>query len=370
MSQIKFAHFNETSAIFNVISENNAILYRLTVRGSNTDSSVKAQVTFNEKVIGTVRPGLNLFIMDASGAIIDEKAFTFSRGARAAYTALSDVLKAMSLNHIAVLFTSDDILPGYEEYMHGTIGSKAWPRDRMLQHSSKISYAGIYSPRLRKIIIECAQATNGPNVDSSAVVDKVYDTFDDLAITGCPSNLVSDPEKYENTEKADFVKWPSDGSEQPLSSSNLRVGDKVMLAFELYTDATAWNAGAKSRLSHNYYQNGTLLSGYVQTSTKSGTWERFEGVFTIPAGATGFKTECIRHPITANTGRALIRNLVITPISGEPKIDVNHSFGVNGIRTTEIGETTDNNPVTNLLKLKHGTKKVTGNNFGEFPNSK
>ena len=365
---IRFAHFDENSATFNSISENNSVMYKLEVRGSNADSTKPARVRFNGiEITGTgFKTGLNFKVLTPEGTLFEEKVFS----GRGSALAMRDYLKSLKGDYVIAIASHNELTPDIvNNEIFTSLGSVSYPADALLKQMPRVSYAAIYSNRMGKIVCEGMQATHGENEDSSIQIEKVYDTVDDLAVTGIPQRFLDYPVEYESTDAEHFelIQWPLNEVSAPLSNFHIKAGDKLAISFELFRDAAAASANVTARFFHNYFLEGQYKTGVRYNARDKDTWEKFEAVYTVPEVVDSVSTGCIRYPTNSNEGVVKIRNILITQISGVVKNDGPTSFGVNGVRTTHIQDNGNfNNPVMQLLNLPRDNKHITSNNFKEF----
>ncbi|EMX5752200.1 hypothetical protein AAHF58_000199 [Escherichia coli] len=365
---ITFAHFDEDSATFTSISENNSVMYKLEVRGSNADSTKPARIRFNGvEIVGTgYENGLNFKVLTPTGQLHEEKVF-YGRGA---VLAMRDYLSLLKGDYIIAMATHGELFADpISDVVFSKMGSVSFPNHILLQQMPRVSYAAIYSTKMGKIVCEGMQATNGEGQNSSIQIEKVYDTIDDLAITGTPQRFLDYPVEYvsEDAEHFELIQWPHDETSAPLEDFNIKAGDKLSISFELFRDSAAAAANVTARFYHNYFTDGQYKTGVRYNASKKDQWEKFEAVYTVPEGVDSVVTGCIRYPTNSNEGIVKIRNILITPISGVVKTTGPTSFGVNGVRTTHIQDNGDfTNPVMSLLKLPRDNKHITSNNFKEF----
>lgn len=365
---IKFAHFDEDSVTFNSISENNSVMYKLEVRGSNADSTKPARVRFNGvEITGQgFETGLNFKVLTPEGQLHEEKVF-YGRGAA---LAMRDYLSLLTGDYIIAMASHGELTPDLvNNEVFDELGSVSYPAYVLLQQMPRVSYAAIYSTKMGKIVCEGMQATNGQGQDSSIQIEKVYDTMDDLAITGIPQRFLDYPVEYvsEDAEHFELVQWPQNEISAPMSEFHIKAGDKLSISFELFRDSAAASANVTARFFHNYFLDGQYKTGVRYNATKKDVWEKFEAVYTVPEGVDSVSTGCIRYPTNSNEGIVKVRNILITQISGVVKNTGPTSFGVNGVRTTHIQDNGDfTNPVMSLLKLPRDNKHLTSNNFKEF----
>lgn len=361
----KFAYFDQDSSTFNSVSENNSVKYKLEVRGSNSDSSKGYFVKFNGNKIGSLwGSGLNVKVLTETGDVTDEKVF-FGRGA---YGAMHEYLKTVSNDKIVVMLSVDQMFQDLAgRNVFESIGAVAFPLD-ILGVLPRISYAAIYLPLLGKVVAEGTVSSMGEGIDSSAYIEKVYDTISDIATTGIPQRIITDMSEHFNTAGNTIKQWPSDTARDPISKYHIKSGDMVWIQFEAFRDGEAAQSGGTTRFYHNYYKDGVYVSGYrMGELTKTGEWEKFSGFFRIPDNVNEVETGVFRFPQDNNIGRVGFRNLIIAQVSGKVKTDGNAAIGVNGVRATDIKDNgTYDNPVMNLLNLPLFSKLIDGNNIKEF----
>lgn len=365
---IKFAHFDEDSATFTSISENNSVMYKLEVRGSNADSTKPARIRFNGvEIVGEgYETGLNFKVLTPTGQLHEEKIF-FGRGAA---LAMRDYLNTIKGDYIIAMASHGELTPDpINDGVFDKLGSVSYPNHILLRQMPRVSYAAIYSVKMGKIVCEGMQATHGEGQDSSIQIEKVYDTIDDLAVTGIPQRFLDYPVEYvsEDAEHFELIQWPRNEISAPLEDFNIKAGDKLSISFELFRDSAAAAANVTARFFHNYFLDGQYKTGVRYNASKKDQWERFEAVYTVPEGVDSVVTGCIRYPTNSSEGIVKVRNILITQISGVVKTTGPTSFGVNGVRTTHIQDNgVFDNPVMSLLKLPRDNKQITSNNFKEF----
>lgn len=366
---IRFAHFDEDSATFTSISENNSVMYKLEVRGSNSDSNKPARIRFNgNEIVGIgYKTGLNLKVLTETGSIFEEKVFSGS----GSYAAMRDYLNDLKGDYVVAIASHGELTADQaSDNILFNLGSISYPNHLFLKIINKVSYAAIFSNKMKKIVCEGMQATNGQGQDSSIQIEKVYDRMDDLAVTGTPQRVIEDFTEYQSTTVDDFemVQYPHEAIYAPLSTYNIKSGDTLLVSAEIFRDEAAKNANISARFFHNYFADGVYKNG-VRVNTQSfNRWEKFERVYVVPEGVDTVVTGCMRYPSNSSEGVVKVRNILVTHISGEVKQDGNTSFGVNGVRTTHIQDNGDfANPVMQLLRLPIDNKRITSNNFKEFP---
>lgn len=368
LNGIKFAHFDQDSSTFNSISENNSILYKLEVRGSNSDSSKQTRIRFNGVEIETnYERGLNLRVLSETGDIIEEKVF-YGRGSS---LALREYLDGLTGDYIIAIASHDELYPDpIADEMFNKLGSASYPNSLLLSQIPRVSYSAIYSNKLKKIVCEGMQVSNGSGVDSSIQIEKVYDTIDDLAVTGVPLRVIDDLTEYQSDSSQNFemVQYPPEETYISIEEYNIKSGDMLLISCDFYRDEEAKNANIHARFFHNYFSDGVYKTGIRISGSQFNNWEHVEKIFIVPDGVDSVVTGCMRYPANSDVGIVKVKNILITHISQEVKQDGNTSFGVNGIRTTSIQDNGDfTNPVMQLLRLPIDNKKITSNNFKEFP---
>ncbi len=93
-----------TPRTFTSISENNSVMYKLEVRGSNADSTKPARIRFNGvEIIGTgYETGINFKVLTPTGQLHEEKVF-YGRGA---VLAMRDYLSLLKGDYIIATATN------------------------------------------------------------------------------------------------------------------------------------------------------------------------------------------------------------------------------------------------------------------------
>lgn len=367
---VKFAHFDEDSATFNTISENNSILYKLDVRGSNSDSTKQTRIRFNDvEIVGNVgyKTGLNLKVLTETGKIVEEKVFS----GVGSYSAMKEYLTSLKGDYIIPIVSHGELT--YDEESENVLfhmGSSAFPNKLMLKQIKKISYAAIYSNKMKKIVCEGFLPTQGNGVDSSIQIEKVYDSINDVGVTGTPQKYIEDYQEYQSSSADDYemIQYPHNEISSPLSKHNLKSGDTILISLELFRNEEAKNANVTARFFNNYFTDDVYSEGIRINAQGYDKWEKIERIYTIPKNVDSVVTGCIRYPSDNPKGIVGVRNIVITHVSGEVKQTGNTSFGINGIRATEVKDNGNfSNPVMQLLILPKDNKHIVSNNLKEFP---
>lgn len=334
----RMAYFDEDSFTTQNMSENNAVKYRLRLKGSNNNSTSPSPAVFiNNTSQLKFNPGrgLTTVIFDSNMQYVAEKTFdTFGDTANACNSCMI-YMDSFGPGFIIAAVSRDAIRSSlaFDEYM-AKKGSKSWPGAELLGKFYRSSAVFLYNTTQQQILAEGYQLTVAQNGDTSITMDFVYDTVDDLGATGLSQFAVSDPNEYNvnNYNGPIFV-------EQPLTELNLAKGDALLCAFDLYTPKSVWDSGGKSRLSINYLKGTTWVSGDAKMNTKPDTWERFEFYTTIPnSDINTLQVKAFRYPSSVTTGVVNVKNVSVSKVLRTDKVTGNAAIGVYGARMNSASE--------------------------------
>lgn len=367
-----------------VLSENNAVKYRLSIAGSCTKSTIRPYVRLQNEAFGpqTFSQGVTTVEVDIkTRTIISTKNYIFDDNENSAVNqAFITYMETLLTNRLIILITdgkyktSDKLTTWFHEH-----GSAAWPTKWDLNHFD-MAYSAFYVSGLNTITAEHVLYNDGKTVEPvSANLDVVFDYFNDIGATGFPRRTIEyDQEAVANPGETEIIRLPiSPGNIQvPLSDYGLVPGNTMYLKAQLFADDVLSSEQSVVELTVRWIDNEGSLVGRptkLQTSDLNpNQWTSFEREVEIPDGAIFFtlyiyKSDGGLTGTPNGTGKA--RNIVFTEMS-RPATPVMRSaeFGVNGIRMNNM---IDNNvPEDLLLTLKDSKTDdrgiVTSAEFREF----
>lgn len=360
------------------LSENNAVKYRLTIRGSNNDSKVvnpTCSVNGTDYGPGAGR-GLNAVVLDTNGAFVERRAFDIYGNVEHRSTIIT-YINSLPVNRIVCLFSfdamhsSDDL----DSFLHN-IGSRCWPGKDFLNKSGwtlyRSSYSAVYNSSLRKICLENFVAGNSTQTeDTRSITEVTFDTHMDIGATGLPARIVDDPKEYTgNGTNYSYHEYIPSGKTR-WSDYGLVTGDKLVILAELFVSTAAINAGAYAQMHLEWtkadgsYGGGT---GSPQVKVKD-TWTKIKHIVTVPdvvANPT-FHLGTYHMPSSVKTGDVKTRNVILHQIA-RTETNKQAAFGVNGIRANNLIDNGNfSNPVMQLLNIPTQNNNITSNNFKETP---
>lgn len=382
------ALFGPDSTTVNVISEANAVKYRLVVRGSNTDSMIRdVEVSINGVDLisrsTNVSRGLNLAVIDGTAlTLIEYKRFDMYGDPVVNGQAIKDYVSGLPANRIVCFYSYDAMksTADFDTYMY-SIGSRAWGNgtrymnlpDSASTHFYRPSYCAIYSTTMKKICMENFTGSSfGLGEDSRSFVEVVFDTFDDIGITGIPERMVDDLNEY-SSDVYEFHKFGAWNI-----GSDVYNGDIFKVTADLYADQTLVDEGGAACLyvysrdtGGQWASPSTVLR---TTGLAADTWHSVSGYYTIPNETQWTQLGCsaYRYPSTVTNGVAKIRNVSMTKV---PRAEVERggaAIGVNGIRLSKMVEVdSGGNPIDKLLSVPVATSgavsdKTISGNFAEM----
>lgn len=352
MANEYMAGFGEDFVEVQVISETNAVKYKLEIFASHSNSSPNlGAVKVNDVTLKTPTSGMNVYQLNNDGTIGTVKNFTFTSTDSSGNTAFTQYLN--SLGSGIQLIVSDTKLfssPIVDTWFSNAY-STAWPGSKYINRFPNSAYCAIYGCFNKKIMQEAFFGNDGVKVeDSRAYLETVFDQLADLGSTGFPSRIVEDTTEYDNTTYKE-IRYPSDSTAAPIADYGMSVGQNVLLVCDLYTSTALKNAGSVTRMSIRCMSStGSVVASTNLDCTNLDAWTRFEQYFTIPTGATSFTAVAAPYPqlSTSVTGvKWGVRNFHSTQASESDKGTSISEFGVNGIRMFSSNE----NGTSYLLEL-------------------
>lgn len=361
-----------------VISENGAVKYKLSVSGSNANSEPNhPYVMLNDEPLGSQEfpRGLNVRVIDVStNQVIDSKVFDLGKLGIVAATAFTQYMNGLASGLVVCILTSercysDTIL---DAWFRGK-GSKCWPNTGMCKEFPNTSYAAFFLTKESKIAMDHVFYNDGVLVeDSLAPIEVVYDKLDDIGATGFPGYVIWDPTEYRSEGQYEFKKYPETGAlVVPLSKYNIKPGDTIALSFELFADKELDDAGGNTRINLRWIKGTTWKTGSSYDSTYVDAYQRFDRIVTVPTDIDGFIVIAAKYPQSVTVGESAVKNFTMTQVSrGDESLGEIAEFGVNGIKMNKAVDAPINeNPIMELLNLVDDSEVVTSSEFREFGKS-
>lgn len=355
-----------------VISENNAVKYKLDMAGSNKNSTVPAFLTLNDKALGsqTFNTGLNTRLIDQNNNLVESKFFDIKNASGAA-TAFISYVNGIAENQLLLIVSSGEIASTSEiDDWFKTSGSLAWPGTNRLAKFPSSSFAAIYLTTEKCFAKESVKMNDGVlKEDSRAYVMAVFDKMNDIGATGFPGVLVSDGTTYSTSTSYDLKRYPSDDLSTPIT--NIGVGKKLMLfVADIFADSQLIADGGTCRITLRWLKNQTVLSStsFEVAFNQANAWIRKNSRVYVPDDADGYTIVANRYPQnTTSTGTASVRNVVLTRIS-RPFENVTRAseFGINGIRMNDMYEDSSDYILELVDTNVDSSGAVYGKEFREF----
>lgn len=368
-----------------IISENDAVDYKLSLRGANHNSNPnRPWVRINDKDINTTNfiRGFNVIVLDPGLVkVVDQKGFdTFGSGASAS-DAMVTYLDSLDPAYIACIVSYDAIRANYNLISwfltHGS-NTDFNPLDRFY----RTSYAGIYMPKYKKVIMEHVRFTAATGGDWTADLEMVFDDLSDFGVTGMPNIIACEMNQVNGTGPR-MASYPVGAVTNDvktfysLKDNGINPGDWVYFSCDIFTPKAAFDQGGRCTVQPTFRNESNVTVGVTKQykSTKADTWETIEVFIPVPAGATRLAT-FVYGDVTSNLPGS-IRNLVMTQGTREDTISGPMAIGVNGIRNSGVDTSlagTTGNPVSRLLGLPAGHAEgqkplsgiLQGTDFGEI----
>lgn len=376
----KMLEFGQEYVGSKILSENNAITYRLTVKGTNRCSENKPDIKLNDISLNpSYKEGLNFIVLLPDNTVKEEKSFDVSNPAM--LPALKEYINALT-NELVITYSYDHLVSSSEyETIIKSLGSILW-NHKMITRYPATSYASIFRADIKKICAEVIEYTNDDSKDSDADIELVYDSFHDIGLTGLPGSIIKDSVEYKSTQKNDYKRWPDNSAlRYKLSDYNLKPGDYVIMSASVFGDTELKNEGGRTRIDFRWVKGTTWKESIYIESTTEGDYPAEEMVNPdiyehkyiygkIPEEADGFIIIASRY--NALTGLSKIKNLMINKTVEPVDKNLQHrQVSINGIRSDlfvqdNIIVNHEGNDYNSLLHLQNGSSTTESIDFVEY----
>lgn len=339
-----------------ILSENNAVKYRISASGSCTKSTVRPYIKVQDQPISIlVRPGLNVYIFNTSTLAIEEtKNYMFTKDASSSNEAFITYMDSLPPGKLAIMLSegklnTDEALISWFKSRNST----AWPSKFDITNFDA-AYTAFYATTKASITSEHVIFNDGVKSEPiEPLIDVVYDYYTDIGATGFPKRIFEFAEEARPEETGlAIIRLPTNELQTPLADYNLKSGDVVYFKLQLLIDTTdpSGTPAGTTRASVRFFNENTLVGNTTIEANilNLGEWQLFERDITIPEGATSFTVYVSRQ---STNDIAAARNLVMTETSRYryPLMRASE-FGVNGIRNNVLMEDVPNDE---LLILKN-----------------
>lgn len=374
------ASFGDGYSKFQIISENNSIVNRLSFTSGSAFSTPSAMYfRFQDEVVGTQIDSNGLNIREwnpVTNTLVGKKDFSLTTEESSANDAALLYFDSIKTSPNIFIITTGENLKCSQKIVDffNSIYSTIWPSTWMCANYAAY-YSGIYIPSYNKVISENFSLSDKVlrAEDIRPALDFVYDAKEDIGATGFVKPTIYDMEEYSCTPTSNTVKrWPANATgatSARLADYGLKEADVLMLSFEMFApiDLPAING---ARMEIRWFNDLGGLVGSPLTIDSSpmdkGFWIPFERTVKIPTGATFFTVYASKTPYSSGVGPELVsvRNVMLYQVSREVKKVINPVISVNGVRMAKAVET--NSQPNELLKLYRYESDVESYDFREY----
>lgn len=370
------AHFGPSYVETNHLSENNAVKYRLSLQGTNLDSTIhKVFCRVNGKDIdvsipGTYR-GFVTALLNNTGGLIEKKVFDIygSEPARRSFQSYVDTLPK---DRILCIMSVDAFILDTQLYnFMYRVGARSFPDQSWMGGGiARSSYAAIMNTTMKKICLENFVARNpARDTNTNALVEVTFDDINDIGATGIPAFISPyvASETTGNGSSYTFYNFMSP-NRKPFTEFGLKTGDYIVAEAEMFVSKAAADLGAYGLLYIDWYDMTTnvFVSGSGAEARIPEQWVPLKVVVQVPENSQNLKFGAFgfHAPSSVNSGDIKIRNTMFYQVSRD-KITRSVAFGVNGIRANSLDDAGNyENPVLRLLGIDINNQ-VTSNEFRE-----
>lgn len=366
------ASFGQETVQTQVISENNAVKYKLDFAASNKNSTTAAFCTLNDVAFGsqTFQTGLNTRLMSSTNALIESKYFDIKNASGAAQ-AFINYVNGLATNQVLLIISNTELSSTAEiDALFSSIGSSTWPGTYKLNKFPNSSYAAIYLTTEKCIAKEALFMNDGKvKEDSSAYMMVVFDKINDIGATGFSYKLVNDPVEYSSSSDYELKRYPNDNLSNPIQ--NIGVGSKIMtFGADLFADSQLIADGLTTRITLRWLKDQSVLSStsFEIAMNQANAWVRKSSRVVIPDDADGYTIVATRYPQSStSTGVGSVRNVFLTRVSRQfENLTRASEFGVNGIRMNDLYEESSDYILELVDTNVDSSGAVYGKEFTEF----
>lgn len=322
-----------------VLSENNAVKYKLSIAGSCTQSSVRPYVKLQDNNIGPTlyQPGMNVFVFDTSTLKITEtKAYNFTSTVSTTNRAFMTYIDSLPSDKLVIMVsegklrTCTELMEWFRKH-----NSTAWPTVWDITHYDA-AYSAFYITNITSISSEHILWNDGVKIEPvNPHLDVVFDYHQDIGATGIPNRIgvLDGVVESEGGEQLELIRLPTSDLQSPLSDYNLISGDMFYIKFQLKTGIGSGpgpSPNGNTRCSIRWFQGEELISFTNIVTSFVDQWQTFERYITVPSGVDGFTVYFAKTDLE---DYGAVQNVVITEVPREEMpLFRSAEFGVNGIR--------------------------------------
>lgn len=349
------AEFGQGFVQASVLTENNAIKFKISAAGSCTQSTVRPYITYqNNKLAVTFNPGMNVIVFDnATKTILETKNYLFTQDSSAVNQAFMTYMDSLTGSKLVIL-ASEGKLRTCQELVDWfkSKNSTAWP-EKWATQKFDVAYTGFYSTSLKGFSAEHKLCNDGKTKEAiNPHLDVVWDYYTDIGATGTPfriSEIATDIISPGGSETQELIRLPDDELMVPISRYNLKAGDMMYLKFQLMIGlgiGTNEFPNGTTRCSIRWFNADSIVSttniDAIATPGYYDVWQSFERYLEIPSGVDSFTVYFYKTDISKQDYSA-VRNIVLVEASREETpLFRSAEFGVNGIRMNTMIDGTVN----------------------------
>lgn len=370
----KMLEFGQEYVGSKILSENNAILYRLAVKGTNRSSTNKPSIKLNDVEYDLqYKDGLNFIVLNIDNTIKEQKSFDVSN--ESMIPALKEYINsfttelfiAYSYNEIVTSKAFEDLLKSY--------GGVQW-NHKLLTRYPVSSYASIFRSDIKKIVLEGICFTNEDQPESDVDLECVYDHFSDIGITGFTKPIVQDYTSY--TSDKQIIKQLPENTKLvfKLKDYGLKAGDWVLFSGALQGSQELKEAGGYIRSDCRWVTGSTwgesifIEQDLVDEEIISTDFEYKYTYGQIPPTADGFIIITSKQN-EKGTAKGTVKNITLSLAAEPSDYTMPRQVSVNGIRSNEFIQENfkveyEGTSYNSLLSLQNGSDKTVSTDFREY----
>lgn len=363
VAELVIARFTEQGIQARDLSENFSGTNEITIKGQQGNAGGNCVALFNGISLSPAQTkGLNCIHLD-NNIVTSRMSFDFSIS--------SDIgrfinwINSKSVGIILMVSHTENRTTTELDTFFNTIGSVGWSYYwDVAKWTHRSSYVSILDCRLKKIMTE--QFMGHGNTTQQAYISVVFDTYDDIGVTGYGDAIVWDENEYHQSQPGYSVKSYFDkdlSGRELLSTYNIKAGETIEVNAELMTSKQAIIDGCYPALILQFW---TLDSKFVSaiSVTVAGmpadVWYQRQMSIVVPPTAARIELSLYRYPSKpTSTATVSCRDVVLKLRKpSTTKTMTNGTVGQWGFITSNANESIGN-ITTNVIGTSRAGEFIT-----------
>lgn len=309
MAEHIIARITDAGILANDLAENLSAKHQIALVGHDTDKGGESTATLDGySMFPSNTQGLCCIHVSTDNVVLARETFNFS--VAAATAAFDTWLSSRTTGVICMVSYGSNTSTTAVDTKFKSIGCENWQYYwKTTDGSDKSSFVGIYDCPLKKLM---TYQLIGPGTTfDSARLQVQYDTFDDIGVTGYGDAIIWDETERTGTGYNYYTYL----NNTPLSTLGLTNGETLEAYCELWNSQGSVNAGSRSYLFMQFYDNGSWKYSYSVNAAANevNEWVGKRLTVKIPDGVTEVRLSAYKYPreTTATDTEVGVRDVVL-----------------------------------------------------------